>query len=326
MSDNSAAPDVRRLYATYGLLVLTSVFWGSAFVYSKVAETSVPPLVAAFLRFGLGSIVGLVMILARRLRDPSYVIKPRKAWLDTAVLGAVGVAGYNLFFFEGLALSQAPDGSMIIPTLTPAITVVLAGVFLKERFRRKQAVGLSATLVGSMIFFSAIVFSHISGGQHRIIGDLMFLGSAVLWAFATLLSKRMTSRMDPFLVSTYAMVVGSLILGMIALPQLAKIHWANLGWPFWTDVVYLAVFPSVLANWFYYLGVQQIGPSRASVFMYLVPVSSLILAAPVLGETLAPGQFAGAALMIVGVWLINRKTRSAAPEALNSSGTAHGAP
>ena len=318
MSDNSAAPDVRRLYATYGLLVLTSVFWGSAFVYSKVAETSVPPLVAAFLRFGLGSIVGLVMILARRLRDPGYVVKPRKAWLDTAILGAVGVAGYNLFFFEGLALSQAPDGSMIIPTLTPAITVILAGVFLRERFRQKQVAGLGVTLVGSLIFFSAIVFTHISGGQHRIIGDLMFLGSAVLWAFATLLSKRMTSRMDPFLVSTYSMAAGSLILGVVALPQLVSIDWGSLGWPFWSDVVYLAVFPSVLANWFYYLGVKRIGPSRASVFMYLVPVSSLILAAAVLGETLTLGQFAGAALMIVGVWWINRKPRPAAPVALNS--------
>lgn len=318
MSENTVAPNDGRLYRTYGLLVLTSAFWGSAFVFSKVAENSVPPLVAAFLRFGLGSIVGLIMILVHKLRNAHYDVTPGKAWSDIVVLGAVGVAGYNLFFFEGLALSQAPDGSMIIPTLSPAITVILAGIFLKERFRRKQGVGLGLTLVGSIIFFSSIVFSHMSGGQHRIIGDLMFLGSAVFWAFTTLLSKRTTSRMDPFLVSTYAMAFGSLILGWIAIPQLTKIEWANLGWPFWTDAVYLAIFPSVLANWFYYSGVRRIGPSRASVFMYLVPVSSLILAAAVLGETLTLGQFAGAALMIVGVWLINRKTRSTAPAALNS--------
>ncbi|MHB1683545.1 MAG: DMT family transporter [Bacilli bacterium] len=318
MSDSSAAPDVRKLYGTYGLLVLTSVFWGSAFVFSKVAETSVPPLAAAFLRFGLGSIVGLIMILVRKLRNADYDISPSKTWFDTAVLGIVGVAGYNLLFFEGLALSQAPDGSMIIPTLTPAITVILAAVFLKERFRRKQVAGLGITLVGSMIFFSAIVFSHVAGGQHRIIGDLMFLGSAVLWAFATLLSKRLTSRMDPFLVSTYTMVVGSFILGLIAMPQLVQIDWSSLGWPFWSDLVYLAVFPSVLANWFFYVGVQRIGPSRAAVFMYLVPVSSLILAAAVLGETLTLGQFSGAALMIAGVWLINRKNRSVIRGALSS--------
>ena len=139
-----------------------------------------------------------------------------------------------------------------------------------------------------------------------------------MWAFATLLSKRLTSRMDPFLVSTYAMVFGSLILGLIAMPQLVQIDWSSLGWPFWSDVVYLAVFPSVLANWFFYVGVQQIGPSRAAVFMYLVPVSSLILAAAVLGETLTLGQFAGAALMMVGVWLINRKSRSIIRGALSS--------
>lgn len=318
MSGNTVAPKDGSMVGTYGLLVLTSIFWGSAFVFSKVAEDSVPPLVAAFLRFGLGAVVGLIMILVRKLRNAHYDATPKKAWFDTVVLGIVGVAGYNLLFFEGLALSQASDGSMIIPTLSPAITVILAGVFLKERFRRKQTVGLGITLVGSMVFFSAIAFVHMPGGQHRIIGDLMFLVSAVFWALNTLLSKRTTGRIDPFLVSTYAMVFGSLILGLIAIPQIIKIDWASLGWPFWTDLGYLAIFPSVLANWFYYLGVQRIGPSRASVFMYFVPVSSLILAAAVLGETLTLGQFAGAALMMVGVWLINRKSRSIIRGALSS--------
>ncbi len=303
---------------TYVLLTLTAIFWGSAFVFSKVAENSAPPVVAAFFRFGLGAILGVVMILVQKARNPNFVAIPKTAWKDTIILGLVGVTGYNLFFFGGLSLSQSSDGSMIIPTLSPAITIILAGLFLKERFRKNQTIGLFITLIGAMIFFSAIVFLRTPSGMHRMIGDGMFLASAVLWAINTLLSKRITSRVDPFLVMTYAMVFGSIVLGAIAFPQLIHLNWSSLSWGFWVNEGYLALFSSVLANWFYYLGVHRIGPSRASVFMYFVPVSALIIAGFVLGESLTMTQLLGAALMMVGVWQINRKSRFKAVEAENS--------
>lgn len=299
------------MIGTYALLLMTSLFWGSAFVFSKVAEESVPPLVAAFLRFFLGAIVGMVMIIGQKFRDPHYKMVPKTAWLDTIVLGLIGVTGYNLFFFWGLAQSPAADGSMIIPTLSPAITVLMAVGFLKERFRKNLAVGLVVTLFGSIIFFSAIAFVRLPHDPHRLFGDVLYLLAAVLWGINTLLSKRTTGRIDPFLVTTYAMIFGSFALGILAFPQIMTIHWAKVGLPFWVDQAYLAVFPSVFANWFYYLGVKQIGPSRASVFMYFVPVSSLLLAAIVLGETLTIGQFIGTIFMMIGVWIINRKDRTA---------------
>ncbi len=292
---------------TYALLLLTSIFWGSAFVFSKVSENSVSPFVAAFFRFGIGAIIGVLMILIQKARNPQFVATPKAAWRETILLGLVGVAGYNLLFFAGLSLSLASDGSMIIPTLSPAITIILAVIFLKERFRRNQTVGLIITLIGALTFFSAIVFMQTTGGTQRLLGDGLFLGAAVLWATNTLLSKRITSRVDPFLVMTYAMAFGAIVIGIIAFPSLLHLNFQNLSWKFWLNQVYLALFPSVLANWFYYLGVHRIGPARASVFMYFVPVSSLIIAGIVLGETLTITQFLGAALMMVGVWMVNRK-------------------
>ncbi len=294
-------------YATYLLLLGTSIFWGSAFVFSKVAESSVPPLVAALLRFGLGAVVGLVLILGLHLRDRRYRLTPGGAWLDTLALGVMGVTVYNIFFFLGLFYSQASDGSMIIPTLSPVFTVVLAVLLLKERFRKQQVFGIAITLFGALLFFSVIFFLRSVAAHHRAIGDALFLGSAVFWASSTMFSKRVTSKVDPLIASTYAMVFGSIIVGIIAVPELLKVHWLSLGWRFWVDVVYLAVLPSVLANWFYYLGVKRIGPARASAFMFLVPVSALVLSVLVLGESLTLVQLVGAVLMLVGVWMINRK-------------------
>ena len=309
---DKAPPNIRPT-GTHILLLGTAAFWGSAFVFSKVAEDSVPPLVAAFLRFGLAALLGVAIILIRKLRDSNYRTTPKKAWFDTMVLGVVGVTGYNVFFFLGLALSQASDGSMIIPTMSPAITVILAALFLKDKFRIQQIIGLCVTLFGSMIFFSAVTLLRTANPHQRVLGDMLFLAAAVFWAVNTLLSKRTTSKTDPFLATTYAMVFGSIVLGLAALPQLLMVHWTVLGWRFWTDEGYLALLPSVLANWFYYLGVQRIGPARTSVYMYFVPVSSLILSALVLGETLTAAQFVGAILMMIGVWMINRRKRSTIP-------------
>ena len=302
---------------TYALLLLTAIFWGSAFVFSKVAENSVPPVVAAFFRFGFGAIIGVLMILVQKARSPKFVATPKTAWRETIILGLVGVAGYNLFFFAGLSLSLASDGSMVIPTLSPAITIILSVLFLKERFRKNQTMGLMITLLGALTFFSAILFLPSTGGMQRLLGDGLFLGSAVLWAINTLLSKRITSRVDPFLVTTYAMVFGGAFIGIIAFPYLLHLDFQHLSWKFWLNEVYLALFPSVLANWFYYLGVHRIGPARASVFMYFVPVSSLIIAGIVLGETLTLTQFLGAALMMVGVWLVNSKAKTLKTETDN---------
>lgn len=293
--------------ATYTLLLGTAIFWGSAFVFSKVAEDSVPPMVAAFLRFGLAAVVGLVFIIVLHVRNRKYKLMPTDAWLDTFLLGITGVTAYNIFFFLGLYYSQSSDGSMIIPTLTPALTVILAVMLLKERFRKNQTIGLILTLIGALLFFSAILFLRSPSMHNRLLGDVLFLGAVVFWAANTLLSKRVTNKVDPLIASTYAMLFGSIFLGFLAFSQFGKVHWASLSWQFWVDIIYLAVLPSVLANWFYYVGVKRIGPARASVFMYFVPISALILSVLILGETLTGWQSAGAVLMMIGVWQINRR-------------------
>ncbi len=291
---------------TYALLLSAASFWGTAFVFSKISEDSVPPVVAAFIRFGLAAIIGSVILIIQKLRNREYRATPEKGWVSTMGLGLVGVTGYNLLFFWGLSFSQASDGSMIIPTLSPAITILFAVLFFKERLRKREIQGLLLTVFGAIIFFFAILTLWTPSIPNRLLGDGLFFGAAVLWAASTLISKRTTRKVDPFVAAVYAMIFGSLVLGLIALPELLRTQWAVLSWQFWTNEGYLAVMPSVLANWFYYWGVNRIGPARASVFMYFVPVMSLLLATTILKETLSVAQILGTIFMISGVWMINR--------------------
>lgn len=295
---------------TYGLLITTTTLWGSAFAASKVAVASVPPSVAALLRFGLGAVF-MMLFLRTRKRELRSI--PGSAWPGVALLGAVGVAAYNGFFFWGLHFSAASDGSMIIPTMSPVITVILTVILLKEKTTKHQAAGLLVALAGSALFFYGIPTEE-SAYPNRLLGNLFFLVAAACWSVYTLYGNRVLRKLDPLPVTAYAMCIGAVLLGILAAPDLGKVAWNRLGPDFWILQFYLAVFPTVLANWFYYLGVKNIGAARASVFMYIVPVSGLVLAGWILGETLTAVQMAGSALMIVGVWLVNRRRNTVASD------------
>jgi drug/metabolite transporter (DMT)-like permease len=297
------------LRITYLMLIATTSFWGSAFVGSKWTVASIPPVVAAFIRFGLGAVFMLALLMTREKQMRTI---PRTVWFSVSLLGLVGVAVYNLFFFWGLNFSRASDGSMIIPTMSPVMTVLLAAVFFKQKMKKQQITGLLLALLGSAVFFWGINLQG-SFDHQRIIGDLFFWMAALCWAVYTTYGNRVLEKLDPLPVTAYAMLSGSLLLGLLSLPYFAKVRWGDLGVNFWLIQLYLALLPTVLGNWFYYLGVRNIGAPRASAFMYFVPVSGLLLAALILDETLTFVQMIGSFLMIAGVWLVNRRSRESAP-------------
>lgn len=220
MQGNSAS-----LRMTYLMLIATTSFWGSAFVGSKLAVASIPPVVAAFIRFGLGAVFMLALLMTREKQIRTI---PRTVWPSVSLLGLVGVAVYNLFFFWGLDFSRASDGSMIIPTMTPVMTVLLAAVFFKQKMKKQQITGLLLALLGSAVFFWGI---NLQGNfdHQRIIGDLFFWMAALCWAVYTMYGNRVLKKLDPLPVTAYAMLSGALVLGLLSLPYFAKINWGDLG-------------------------------------------------------------------------------------------------
>lgn len=291
--------------STYILLILTAFFWGSAFVGSKMTVSSVSPSVAALIRFGLASIF---MLLFLQTRNKEARVIPRNVWLSITCLGFIGIAVYNFLFFWGLNYSAASDGSMIIPTMSPVITMILASLLLKEKVSKRQTFGLILALMGALIFFTGID-SDLTVNNRRILGDLFFLTAAACWSIYTIYGNKVLKSLDPLVVTTYTTLSGTIFLGIFAAPDLLTTEWSKLGLEFWTVQFYLAIFPTLLGNSFYYLGVKKIGGSMAAMFMYFVPVSGLILSGIILDEILTLIQMIGSILMIAGVYLVNRRTR-----------------
>ncbi len=100
----------------YVKLLLTALFWGGTFIAGRVIAGRVMPFSAAFLRFGIASVL-LIMIL--RHREGGFPRLTGRAFLGVIALGLTGVFAYNVFFFNGLARIPAGRASLIVAT-TPS--------------------------------------------------------------------------------------------------------------------------------------------------------------------------------------------------------------
>jgi drug/metabolite transporter (DMT)-like permease len=292
---------------SYLLLLSTMIFWGSAFTGAKLVVGQVPPEVGAFMRFGIGAIFMFLILLSHKKGRADAVSIGKKHWISIILLGITGVALYNLFFFWGVTYSFASDGSSIVPTISPVVTTILAIFFLKNKLKQLQILGLIICLVGAVIYFIGMNH-HVENASHRLLGNIFFLACACCWGVYTILGNKVLATLKPLPVTAYATLVGALILGLLSLPKLVDVAWSQLGMDFWLLQIYLGFFCTALANWFYSLGVKQIGASKASAFMYFVPINGLWISMVFLQESLTTLQLIAIPTMLIGVWFVNKKT------------------
>ncbi|MBI3975342.1 MAG: DMT family transporter [Armatimonadetes bacterium] len=152
-----------------------------------------------------------------------------------------------------------------------------------------------------------------NGSRLRLLGDLLFFLGAFCWAIYSLVGKAATTRYNPVLATLYATVSGTLLLLPFAI--------AERGWrpllasppPAYLGLLYLGVFGTVLAFVFFYEGVHRVGAVRATPFAFLVPVIGVLSSVIVLGERLTAPVVAGGALVLLGLWMVQRRPAAVIP-------------
>ena len=297
----------------YAGLVLTMVFWGSAFATSKMLVLEVAPEVGAVLRFGFGSLL-MMAILFRRSAKP---IPARADWGRLALVSLVGVTGFNTLFFRGLSLAPASDAGMIIPTMSPVFTAMAGMLFLGEGVRIGRIAGLAVSLAGAALFFGDVLL-HTAGQEGRAWGDAALVGAAMCWAATSILSRPLSVRIGAMPTAAWTIFLGSLVLLLVSSTKLSAVPWGRLTGRFWIVLAYVVIFPTVIAYILWMEGIRAIGSGPTTSFMFLAPVFALLIAAALLGERPTALQGAGGALMLLGVGLVNRPGRAVPPTARGS--------
>jgi drug/metabolite transporter (DMT)-like permease len=171
---------------------------------------------------------------------------------------------------------------------------------------RIQALGLATSLGGAAVLIlhgdlSALAELRFNGG------DLLMLAAVALWAVYSVLLRSRPAELPPLALHTTSVAAGT--LWMLPAFGWQAAHGSGLpsGAVAWLAIGFVAIFSSAFAHALWVRGVASIGPSRAGVFIHLMPVFGAVLAITFLGEQLAAFHTVGAALVLCGVVLTSRK-------------------
>jgi|GEM_PF-11189 len=288
----------------YVKLVLTAVFWGGTFVAGRIIAAGAGPFSAACLRFVFASL--FLVILTRRLEGRLPRLD-RGQIVPAVLLGMTGVFAYNVLFFSGLKTVTASRASLIIAT-NPVFISLCSAVFFRERLDGRKILGILLSVSGAAMVISRGAPWEILRGASGW-GELAIFGCVLSWVVYSLVGKKIMKGLAPMAAVTYSCLIGAAALILPAYVEGIFGQMGGYAFPVWLAIIYLALFGSALGFSWYYQGIQAIGPSRAAVFINLVPVSAVLLAWLLLNETIQLSLVVGAVLVTGGVYLTNSGSR-----------------
>lgn len=279
----------------YLLCVFTMMFWAGNVLISRAMAGAVPPVALAQMRWTLAFLILLPFALGHIRRDWPVVLA---RWKMLVALGVVGISIYNTCLYIGVQTTGAVNAAML-SAVFPVLVAVLAFAIYRDRLTRLQIAGIFLSFVGAAIILTRgdiMVLSHID----FVVGDLWVLASQFAYAlYAVLLRGR--PPVHPLTLVAVTMFVGQLVLLPFTLAEGLGGQRVIFDTATIATVLYVAIFPAVLAYIFFNRAVELIGSNRTAPFFYLVPVFTSIGAVVLLGEHVALYHLLGAVLIVTGI-------------------------
>jgi drug/metabolite transporter (DMT)-like permease len=292
---------VNRRFAVIEAL-LAVVVWGASFVATKVALQYTSPDVVVWLRFAMGVVILGIAVLVRG----KFALPDKWDWMYFALLGFLGITFHQWLQSNGLVTAQATTTAWIVAT-TPIFMALLGWLALKEKLSWLQVGGIILSTIGVMLVVTRGDLSQLIGGKFGTLGDFLILISAPNWAVFSILSRRGLKKYPATLMMFYVMAFGLFFSSIIFFSQGGIGQIGKIPWDGWVGIAFLGVFCSGLAYIFWYDALQALPAAQTGAFLYLEPVATLIVAALILGEHLFLAAMIGGALILSGVWFVNRK-------------------
>ena len=307
----------KKNLGTHLLLVLVAAIWGSTWAAGRFLSygldedtpATLSPATSAWLRYVFAvSVFFLWSVSTRGKRSFRFLPPDRESWIFSFWLGFLGTMAYQLLFMHGMGWTAAGDASLIIP-MNPVFTILLAVPMLGQKISARMSVGLLIGISGVAV---VVGWSPNSGIplEHRAIGDFMILIAALSWAATTNLTKIMLSQDCGY--SSLEIVVWYSVTGWLLLsPWVVFENWgSHIPYPSqaeWVTIAYLGIVSTVLSYVLFARGIEVIGPTATSSYVFLVPVFGVLGGWLLLGEEIGISMILGFLLIVYGVTEVQRE-------------------
>lgn len=276
--------------------------WGGSFIATKVALRDIAPISVVWIRFLIGTAVLAVAVRARG----QFALPSLKDAVYFTLLGGIGITFHQWLQSTGLQTAQASTTAWIVSS-TPIFMALLGWLFLRERLTALRVLGILLAAGGVLLVVSRGDLAALSVGSLGAPGDALILISSPNWAVFSILSRGGLQRHPAARMMFYVMGFGWLLTlpFFFGGPGLADL--TRLSLEGWLAIAFLGLACSGLAYIYWYDALQALPAAQVGAFLYLEPLVTVGMAAAILDEPLSTATLLGGAVILLGVWLVNRQ-------------------
>ena len=225
----------------------------------------------------------------------------KRSWRAVIALGLLGVGGFNTLAYIALQYTAATN-AVLLNSFIPIATIALSWAFLKKRLSPLEWFGVLLSLSGVMSIVARGELATLTGLSLNI-GDLWMLGAVLVWALYTIGLQWRPAGVHPMLMLAAFTTVGLLALAPAYAWEIMHGRLINVTPASLASMAYIGLFPGFLGYVFYNRAVGEVGASKASLFIHLMPVFGVLLSSLFLGEIPQTYHFIGIALIFSGIFL-----------------------
>jgi drug/metabolite transporter (DMT)-like permease len=274
--------------------------FASLSVVGKIVLRELPPFAVIAFRAPAATVIllGACLFLRANLKMPARD-------LGTLVIHAFfGITANQLLFIAGLQRSTATN-AVVIGAIIPVFTVGVALLLKRERATAAKLVGLAVAFTGAL---TVIGGGKLEAGGERLLGNLLFVANSLCFSIYLVISKPLLARYQTLPAITWTMLFGALgVLPFGAADFVARE--GGISVVTWMGLAYIAIFPTVGTYFLNAYALRRAPSSVVAIYIYVQPVIGAGLAALFLHERPTIFTGAGAGLIALGIFLVNRSAR-----------------
>lgn len=281
-------------------LLLLAVIWGWSFLFIKVAVGGMTPATVAGLRVALGAAVLLAMLRwqGRALpRDP-------RLWGHFTVMAVVGsVVPFTLLAWGEERITSAL--AAVLNASTPLFTALCVGLLVRERLRTLPAIGLAVGF-GGVAVAAGVGGPDLAGSS--VAGSLAAVLAGAGYGLGFAWTKRHLMGVEPTVAAAGQLVAATVLLAPVALGT-TLVHGIDPAPRRLVSVLLLGALGTGVAYVLNYRVIHEVGPTKASLVTYLVPVVAVAVGVVALGESFEPRILGGGVLIVAGIAIVHDRIR-----------------
>ncbi len=276
---------------------VSMLVWGMSWPSAKVLSLYGKPLEIAFLRF-IFTFISLLIIL----KTAGIRLSLEKKGIPSLLLAALLIALYSMLFFTGILKGMPGAGGVLVTTMTPIVSYILALIIQQRKPSQLEMIGLGIGLLAGCILLS--IWNHAD--QILQSGNLFFILSTVVWAILSRITAMSHRYGSPLAFSLWMYLFCIVILAFFIDFQAISVILLSGDLKFWSNMLFNGVVNTGMATTFFFYATAKMGAEKTSSFIYIVPFAAAISSFITIGEVIHWNTIAGGLLGIAAVWVINR--------------------